>query len=140
MNSEELFYLRDSRTEKYHSSSGLTESKEDAVVFTMAQLHSRLGVAKTHINKFKEKLKNGYMVTEPVAKRETGLKIESSIEYQPEDMLLCDGYFYLGKKIGRKPRMIYSQCRNIIRYPSGYEKSEKVVLKVIRVVGKVNAD
>lgn len=45
---EELFYLKDTRTDKYYSQSGLISDKGMAQKFTETQLKRRLNVAKSH--------------------------------------------------------------------------------------------
>lgn len=137
---EELFYLKDTRTGKYQSHRGLVDSKEDAQKFTDEQIKRRYNIAKTHQNKLKEKLENGFIAMEPVIEKKKGLSIESDTPYQDDDVLFCEGVFYFEKNVVSK-KVIYSCKRNILRIPEGGKgKLERTVLKVIKKMGKVNAD
>lgn len=139
--SDDLFYLKDTRTGKFHSPVGLVSDKEKASKFTVSQLKRRMKVAATHTKVFKEKLLNSFLAMEPVDEvLDQFLYINSSIEYEPEDMLDCDVEYHY-KKNFIKGRTVYSEARN---YLEGNKKNKagllKIVLNVRGIVGKINAD
>lgn len=120
MSNEDLFYLKDTRSGKYHSASGLVDSTEEATKFTELQLKMRLSVPKTYTNVFREKMKNSGMVIEPINSVSTKkflTLIDNGIEYDELDILTCSGKFYFQKGLVTKDLVIYSEYRNIIRPP-----------------------
>lgn len=137
--SEDLFYLKDVRSGKYHSMGGLTADKSSAGKYTELQLKSRLNVAKTHTKKFKEKLANGGLVTELVCEVKMGeIIIKSEYPYEDDDILYCDTEYYYDNGDMLRRNSIYSVYRNTLRRPKK-EKGNliKAILRVKSVSGKV---
>ena len=136
---EELFYLKDTRTNKYHSFNGLVEDKDKASQFTEIQLKRRLNVPKTHNTKFKKKLEHGYLVMEPVKERiKFSIEIISDHNIEDDDILFCEGEFFYEKDLVLKKNIVYSKFRGNLREPKdGKGDLLKVKLRVIKKIGKI---
>jgi len=134
---EELFYLKDITTQKYHSIRGLTKSIEDATKFTKAQLHKRLGVAATHKNVFLDKLRSSSLVIEPVTGWGTSVEIISKIKYEPDDLLNCEGVYTFENEVIKIP-LIYSEFRDAVPKLIGKGRLLRIEICVKNICGKIN--
>lgn len=140
MSSEgELYYLKCTKTNRYHSMRGLV-GLDQADTYTELQVKTRIGVAVTHTVKFREKLAASYLTMEPVVEKEKGFRLESDIEYEPDDILFCDAEYHYSGRVVRKKGVVYSPYRGTIRTPGGKIEPDLVVFRVVKLVGKVNLD
>lgn len=120
MSNEDLFYLKDVKSGKYHSISGLVTSSEEATKFTEVQLKRRLNVPRTYTNVFKEKMKNSGLVMEPinfVSPKKFLTIISNGVEFNEFDILTCSGKFFFSKGLVTKDIVVYSEYRDSIRIP-----------------------
>jgi hypothetical protein len=136
---EELFYLKCTKTGRYHSLNGMVSSADNASKFTQLQLKNRLKVAKTHTNRFKEKLRNANLTMEPVVEIKMGeIVINSELPYEEDDILYCDTQYYYDNGEVLRMKSVYSVYRGILRKPKNAKgKLVKAVLNVLSVSGNV---
>jgi len=135
---QELFYLKDTRTNKYHSLKGLTSNIEDAQQFTELQLKRRLNVPVSYKEVFKEKMANSNLLMEPVFEQEASFKIVSDIPYDDDDILLCDAKYWYGKT-QVSDLVVYCVNGGEIRTPKGNNKTpDRILFKVKSKHGKRN--
>lgn len=133
---EELFYLKDTRTEKYHSIHGLTDSIKEASKFTILQLHARLGVTKTYKKVFIEKMKNSFLVMEPVTAREPQFKLACNIPHTKYDILFCEARYEYGLDVITE-NTTYCEYRGDIKHPKKVNKEpDKITFTVKKIIGE----
>ena len=128
---QDLFYLKHSASNRYHSSKGMVESRLEASKFTELQIKKRLNVAKSYTKRFQEKLLAGGLVMERVFDQELPFKVESDIEYDEMDILLCDAKYWYGNKLVTG-EAVYCPYRGNIKHPRGVSGIPDRVLFIVK--------